>query len=76
MHLEDHLKKGLYRRSGGTCECTSRGCKVHPERRRCINVLYADSWKPYKPIKKSSDTLRNILAVCPACHKELAGPKL
>jgi hypothetical protein len=76
MEYDKQLIKVLYRRSGGVCECTVKDCKVHKGRRRCTNALYADAWKPFKPVKRSSDSMRNLIAVCPDCFKELDIPRL
>jgi hypothetical protein len=76
MAFDKQLIKALYRRSGGTCECTVKGCKVHKDQRRCTHALYGDAWKPYKPVKKSSDSMRNLVAVCPHCFKVLDQPRL
>lgn len=71
MPVSDDMRRSLYRRSGGQCECTLAGCKDHQPRRRCSNFLYSDAWKAVRLRKKGPDNLRNLRACCPNCAKNI-----
>jgi hypothetical protein len=67
------LRKALYRRSGGQCECVVRTCPHHAGRRRCHHTLGGDAWKIYKIQKKGAETMRNVIALCHACYQQMEG---
>jgi hypothetical protein len=69
----DPLRKALYRRSGGQCECTARTCPHHAGRRRCPQPLGGDAWKAHKLQPKRAETLRNLVALCPSCFQQAEG---
>jgi 5-methylcytosine-specific restriction endonuclease McrA len=71
--IQDPLRRALYRRSGGQCECVVRTCPQHAGRRRCQHMLGMEGWKIHKLQKKGGETLRNVIALCPECHRRAEG---
>jgi hypothetical protein len=71
MPIAEDIRKALYRRCGGQCECDMAGCKSHEPRRRCSNHLYSDSWGAFRIRPRGGDQLRNLRAVCPDCLKRI-----
>jgi hypothetical protein len=73
MGETEDLRRKLYRRAGGMCECRRDGCRDHEPKRRCTNVLYSDSWAMYRLMARGGNSLRNLFVVCPNCDND---PKL
>ena len=74
MPVAEDVRKALYRRCGGQCECTRAGCRQHQPKRRCPNNLYSDAWKAVRIRRRGGDNLRNLLAYCPDCYKRSLTP--
>jgi len=70
------LRKALYRRSGGQCECVQDGCSTHKGKHRCTRILYGDGWKIMRLRKRGPENLRNVFGMCLDCHKAQTMPRL
>jgi hypothetical protein len=70
------LRKALYRRSGGQCECTRDGCSTHKAKSRCTRILYGDGWKIMRLRRRGPENLRNVFGMCLDCHKAQTMPRL
>ena len=69
MAISENTRKELYKRAGGTCECTMSVCNHSG---RCSNGLSAGYWDAHHKTSVAaggSDALSNLTAMCATCHK-------
>jgi len=61
------IKKALYKRAGGRCECTMSICDHSG--RRCTRSLVPGFWDAHHKNANGPSTLGNLIAMCATCHK-------
>ena len=66
MAVSDAIRKELYRRAGGRCECTMKVCD---HQGRCTRGLSPGYWDAHHRVADGPDTLGNLIAMCATCHK-------
>jgi len=69
MAIDNEMRRRLYRRCGGQCECVLPGCQKHRPKQRCPNYLMSDAWKAVRVRARGPENFRNLVAVCPDCAK-------
>jgi hypothetical protein len=66
MAISEEIRKKLYKRAGGRCECTMKVCTHHIG--RCTYKLNP-GWEAHHRTAGGSDDLGNLIAMCATCHK-------
>jgi cytochrome c553 len=66
MAVSQAVRKEIYDRANGRCECTMIVCG---HRGRCTNGLYAPYWDAHHRNANGPDTASNLVAMCATCHK-------
>ena len=66
MAISEEIRKKLYERAGGRCECKSQRCDLH--KGRCHQKL-SGNWYAHHKADGGSDTLGNLFAMCIPCHQ-------
>lgn len=66
MAISDAIRRALYTRAGGRCECTMTSCD---HRGRCTRGLSPGYWEVHHRSRSGGDTLGNLTAMCATCHK-------
>jgi hypothetical protein len=69
MAISEKIRRELYERAGGRCECTMRVCDHHPAGQRCPRNLVAGYWDAHHISTTGGDSLSNLIAMCATCHK-------
>jgi hypothetical protein len=69
MAISETLRKVLFARANGQCECTMSDCKDHDAGKRCPNKLIAGKWEAHHKTSGGPDTLSNLIAMCSTCHE-------
>ena len=66
MAVTKELRRRLYHRALGRCECVSETCSHHVG--RCNAELRRD-WHAYHRTADGPDALSNLVAMCDACYE-------
>jgi HNH endonuclease len=69
MPVSPEIRRALYQRAGGRCECRMRVCSHHAPGTRCTHSLSGSSWEAHHRTAGGPDTLSNLIAMCATCHK-------
>lgn len=69
MPISEEIRRELFRRAGGRCECTMSVCSHHRSGQRCPHGLHSGSWEAHHRWAGGGDTLSNLIALCATCHK-------
>lgn len=69
MAVSEAIRKELYKRAGGQCECTMRVCDHHRPGVRCSRGLSPGHWDAHHKTAGGPDILSNLVAMCATCHK-------
>lgn len=67
MSASEELRKALFTRAGGRCECTMKGCSHHSGS-RCPHALRG-AWEVHRLSAGGAYTKSNCLAMCQTCHR-------
>ena len=69
MAISQKIKKALYKRAEGRCECTMSVCDHHRAGSRCPRSLVSGYWDAHHRNANGPETLGNLIAMCARCHK-------
>lgn len=69
MAVTPEVRKHLFSRAGGRCECTMTVCTHHRPGSRCPHSLAAPHWDAHHINSNGPDTPGNLRAMCATCHK-------
>ena len=69
MAISEEIKRKLFERVGGRCECTMSVCEHHISGSRCPRSLALGYWDAHHRVAGGSDDLGNLIAMCATCHK-------
>ncbi len=72
MAITREIRRKLFGRAGGRCECEMRVCNHHPPGifgpRRCPHTL-THGWEAHHRWAKGPNNLGNLIAMCATCHR-------
>lgn len=66
MAVSQEVRKKIYDRAGGRCECEMAVCG---HRGRCTNGLWPPGWDAHHRNRYGEDIPSNLIAMCATCHK-------
>ena len=66
MSISQQVRKDLYDRANGRCECTMSSCSHHTG--RCKAILRGP-WEAHRLTAGGSYVLSNLKAMCQTCHR-------
>jgi hypothetical protein len=69
MAISDVIRKALYKRAGGRCECEMTACDHHPGS-RCPQRLGA-GFDAHRRSGGELDAPSTLVAMCATCHENL-----
>jgi hypothetical protein len=67
--LAKFVKRTLFVRAKGVCECTMRGCLHHDPGVQCGYELIPGEWEAHRKVAGGFYVLSNLTAMCAECHK-------
>jgi hypothetical protein len=67
MMISQAIRYELYKRADGRCECMMRSCDHIGK--RCTRGLSLGLWDAHPRTADGPNTLNNLIAMCPICHK-------
>jgi len=68
MTIPEDVRKEIYKRAGGRCECVMSLCKHHAAGERCAHKLGL-GWEAHHKWANGPSVPSNLIAMCRTCHK-------
>lgn len=67
MAVSQAVRKEIYHRASGRCECRMLVCDHNG--RRCTRGLFSPGWDAHHRNANGPDIPSNLIAMCATCHK-------